>query len=298
MKKLLFIFTIFLPQIVFAQNMPKNPIVLIHGLLGGSNLGIHEYWGDIPQLLKKQGAKVYVANLQQTASSYKRGRLLHKKLVQWGHSKYNLIGHSQGGIDARYVLGHYPDLISSVTTISSPHKGSLVADKIYAQKHSNKLKWAGYNLLGNFIGHAVASFNHNTSHQNFAGAIKSLTTKSMTKFNQEFPAGMNRNPCESGQQNYFGIKLYSWGSTSSVSHPSDILTFFLDNIGDSVFLNEQNDGLVSVCSMMFGKWLGAIENANHATVIGGVIRNLPFEDKNFLEKFYLQHAYQLYIDGL
>ncbi len=44
----------------------------------------------------------------------------------------NLIGHSMGGLDARYlvsVLGA-SDRIASITTIASPHRGSILADLV------------------------------------------------------------------------------------------------------------------------------------------------------------------------
>lgn len=48
------------------------------------------------------------------------------------HRRFNLIGHSQGGLDARYVAAHlYPDeRIASVLTIGTPHRGVPAVDVI------------------------------------------------------------------------------------------------------------------------------------------------------------------------
>src|SRR6202007_758917 len=47
-----------------------------------------------------------------------------------GVAKFNLIGHSQGGITARYVANVAPELVASVTTVGTPHQGSPVADGV------------------------------------------------------------------------------------------------------------------------------------------------------------------------
>lgn len=49
-------------------------------------------------------------------------------------SKVHVIAHSMGGLDSRYLVAKlgYADRVASVTTISSPHRGSAIADKILA----------------------------------------------------------------------------------------------------------------------------------------------------------------------
>jgi triacylglycerol lipase len=45
-------------------------------------------------------------------------------------AKVNLIAHSMGGLDARFVVASlgYGDRVASVTTLSTPHRGSAIAD--------------------------------------------------------------------------------------------------------------------------------------------------------------------------
>src|SRR4029077_17462145 len=45
-----------------------------------------------------------------------------------GAGKVNLIGHSEGGLDSRYVMAVRPDLIASLTTVATPHLGADLAD--------------------------------------------------------------------------------------------------------------------------------------------------------------------------
>lgn len=277
----------------FAMLAPKHPIVLVHGLLGGNHLGVQDYWGDIPKTLRDNRALVYIAELEQTAPSTVRGKRLVKLLERWGHGKYNLIGHSQGGIDARYVLANDPDKVASVTTISSPHYGSKVADWIYSEMKSNIFKRKSANLLGNLVGQTVGLMNGHWYRQDFEGAIKSLTTKGMQKFNRKYPVGIN----DHSDAN-FDVKLYSFGSDSTAEDDvHDALGFLIEHIGDKVYQDKNNDGLVGVDSMKFGTWLGVVEHANHAMIVGGTASPVSDEEMHLLDNIYLRHAHRLSVDG-
>lgn len=66
------------------------------------------------------------------ASSEQRGEALLAQIedivAQTGKGKVHLIGHSHGGLDVRYVAAVRPDLVASVTTVGTPHKGAELAD--------------------------------------------------------------------------------------------------------------------------------------------------------------------------
>jgi triacylglycerol lipase len=110
----------------------KYPIVLVHGLLGFDALGPVQYFYGIPSELRRSGAVVYTASVSQSNSTELRGEQLLKELqtlkARYGHTKFNLVGHSHGGNTSRYVAGVSPDLVASVTTVGTPHQGSKVAD--------------------------------------------------------------------------------------------------------------------------------------------------------------------------
>ena len=111
----------------------RHPIVLVHGLLGfDSLLGIYDYFYGLPSELRSGGAKVYIANVSSSNYTEVRGEQLIRYLDQlratYGHTKFNLIGHSHGGPTARYVASVRPDLVASMTSVGSPHTGSKVAD--------------------------------------------------------------------------------------------------------------------------------------------------------------------------
>lgn len=112
----------------------RYPIVLVHGLFGfDSILGIDYFYG-IPDALRQGGASVHVARVSAAHSTEIRGEQLLAQvktiLALSGASKVNLVGHSHGGLTARYVAGVAPQLVASVTAIGAPHKGSRLADML------------------------------------------------------------------------------------------------------------------------------------------------------------------------
>jgi len=117
------------------------PIVLMHGMAGFQELNVGpigvEYWAGIKDDLAKMGeTEVYVTEVSPYQTSEVRAREAASQidaiLARTGKAKVALVGHSQGGLDARVLaspegLG-YGDKIASVTTISTPHRGSFIAD--------------------------------------------------------------------------------------------------------------------------------------------------------------------------
>src|SRR5262249_16934017 len=115
----------------------KYPIVLAHGLAGFDELfGVFEDWYGIPEALQDGGATVFVTDLSPFHSSRERGEQPIDQIEQivaiTGKPKVNLIGHSQGSLDVRYVAAVRPDLVASVTTVAGPHKGAALADFLRA----------------------------------------------------------------------------------------------------------------------------------------------------------------------
>ena len=112
----------------------KNPIVLIHGLGAKQSYGPIEYFHRLMPWLKKDDNEVYIANLKFWHSLESRGEQLkdqiEKEFPADKFGKLNLVGHSMGGLDARYLtstLG-FSERVASVTTIGTPNKGTSLAD--------------------------------------------------------------------------------------------------------------------------------------------------------------------------
>ncbi len=118
------------------------PIVLMHGMAGFGTLEVGPigitYFNGVVEDLTRHGEAVYVTLAPPFATSEVRAEAVAHQideiLARTGKKKVNLVGHSQGGLDARVLaspngLG-YGDRIASVTTIATPHRGSKVADTV------------------------------------------------------------------------------------------------------------------------------------------------------------------------
>jgi pimeloyl-ACP methyl ester carboxylesterase len=130
------------------------PVVFAHGMGGFNNLLGYDYWGDdygtfvgdACSLLEvgcnediDGNQQAYVAQVQAFQSSEVRGLDLANDIEGFmataGATRVNLIGHSQGGIDARkaarvlYERRGYT-VVRVLVSVSSPHRGSPVAKYI------------------------------------------------------------------------------------------------------------------------------------------------------------------------
>ncbi|CAG8583594.1 15170_t:CDS:2 [Acaulospora morrowiae] len=90
------------------------------------------YWGSIQEALQKLGAKVIVTKVPRTGCVRSRAQTLHHTLeTTLPGMDVNLLAHSMGGLDCRYLIAHLPTrncTVRSLTTISTPHCGSAFMD--------------------------------------------------------------------------------------------------------------------------------------------------------------------------
>lgn len=111
----------------------KYPILLVHGM------GIRDdkkigYWGRIPKALVASGFDVILSGQDCDGSIESNARQVASKLdevlLKYNTDKVNIIAHSKGGLEARYLASSmgYDGKIASITTISSPHHGSKTVD--------------------------------------------------------------------------------------------------------------------------------------------------------------------------
>ena len=113
----------------------KYPILMVHGM-GFRDRKHFCYWGRIPKVLKRHGARIYFGGQDSNGSVESNARqleaCLNDVLEKTGAEKVNIIAHSKGGLEARYLISTmgYGDKIASLTTLSTPHNGSVTVDKL------------------------------------------------------------------------------------------------------------------------------------------------------------------------
>ncbi|KAJ3045404.1 hypothetical protein HDV00_010274 [Rhizophlyctis rosea] len=130
-------------RVAAVHRAPKDPIVLCHGLFGYDVINIGpetlpwlqlKYWKGIAEALRDLGCKVHISRVGPVASLRTRAHELHDYLETIGKGqRINLMAHSMGGLDCRYVISHMPSRsyqVNSLTTIATPHRGSSFMDWI------------------------------------------------------------------------------------------------------------------------------------------------------------------------
>ncbi|MCR1792787.1 esterase/lipase family protein [Leptospira sp. WS58.C1] len=226
------------------------PIVMTHGIFGwGKSTGIVDYWGGNAAYLQSQGATVLTPTVTATNSSAARASQL-KTAIQTAMAannytgKVHIIGHSQGGLDARYLVSNlsFASKVATLTTLNTPHKGSPVASVIEAVIPSWALPYVG-TVINSLVGVVYGQ-----SSQNVVAALKLLTVSGASSFNASTP-------------NVSGVKYFSYGSymigNDLIQHPAMGLIAPICSIG-APFYGQSiwNDGVVPEDSQRWGTWKG------------------------------------------
>ncbi|MBC9250327.1 hypothetical protein A9179_08595 [Pseudomonas alcaligenes] len=254
------------------QAQTKNPIVLVPGIFAFDTIAGIDYWYGIPSDLQSQGAKVYVPKINAFDSSAKRGEALISQLEQIRAGsggtikKFNLIGHSQGGITARYVMNTRPDLVASVTTLHTPHKGSPLADVATGIAPAGTLQGVAFDVFANAVGDLVNLLSNNKKSQSDIRAMLAEFNKTgAAANNSKFPVGIPTTSCGEGPEtatiNGNSVRMYSWSGTSKLTNVLDISDPLFGIT--SLAISEANDGVTGRCSSHFGKVLKDNYTMNH-----------------------------------
>ena len=111
----------------------KYPILMVHGM-GARDRKRLSYWGRIPKALISKGARLYFGGQDSNGSVEENALVVKQSLIraleETGAEKVNIIAHSKGGLEARYLITSMgmADKVASLTTISTPHNGSAAMD--------------------------------------------------------------------------------------------------------------------------------------------------------------------------
>jgi triacylglycerol lipase len=227
----------------------RYPIVLIPGFLGFKKLlGTVEYFSGVADALEQSGARIFQVDVSQAADSTTRAHeilpQLDAILQLTGSTKVNLIGHSQGGIDARVIAALRPQIVASITTIGSPHTGTLVAKNMLALPLG--LGVAGVQGLADFFELLSGSSDPNDAR----ACLTFLAPSAMAAFNATHPDGLPTSPCGAGPDAANGILLYSWGGVGWLTNALDPMDPMWAMLG--VQIGGKSDGLVPQCGSHFG----------------------------------------------
>lgn len=114
----------------------SHPVVLVHGISGFDRVFRlkrpgKEFFPGVRPHLEAAGNWVLMPRVSATASIATRAAELKAFIRrEVGTAKVHIIGHSMGGLDARYAVSRLglDSQVLSLTTVGCPHRGSTFAD--------------------------------------------------------------------------------------------------------------------------------------------------------------------------
>jgi triacylglycerol lipase len=235
-------------------------LVLAHGFLGFKRLFGVDYFNGVAGFLcdafPDLGLKVLVTEVNPLGRIHQRGNQLKGQIAQALANgaldplkKTHVIAHSMGGLDARYCVSpgnseNIASQIASLTTISTPHRGSPVADF-----------FTGRGGIPETLGERLEAI------LDLGGGILDLTTAGAAQFNERYP-------------NHSDVQYFSYaGRGREGGAPTSVWllpAYYL--IGRKA--GPANDGLVSVESAVWGESPEPPWPADHADEIGHDLNRL------------------------
>jgi triacylglycerol lipase len=228
----------------------KYPVILAHGIAMRDRGVASAPWGRIPHILRENGVEIYFGNTDAWGSIESNAELLKetvdKILKDTGKEKVNIIAHSKGGLDSRCMIWKYDygDKVASLTTISTPHHGAVVADMILNLK-SVHTKAAERTL-------EELSKLYKDVYPDIYTAGYNLTTANMNEFNRIVT---------------MDNRVYYQSIYSTMNNASDDLLFAASYKYIKKEIGE-NDGLVSEYSARWGYNITKVEGGiSHAKII-------------------------------
>lgn len=243
----------------------RYPVVLVHGMAGtDAYLGGYPYWYQVLPDLEADGYLAFTPAVDALAPPPSRAAqwsaILDQLEADGMGRRFNLIAHSQGGIDSRYMASTLDQgaRLASITTLATPHHGSGLADVahgvIATTPTLSGLLEDGISLLTDAIGLGEAQL---------VFATEAMTRPAMEQFNLDNP--------DHPDTRYFSWSARSCGFTElgcqAEMDEEVIAPYLVPTYRALQLIDGDNDGIVPTASAMWGEHLGTI-GADHFDEIG------------------------------
>ncbi|HLJ94711.1 MAG TPA: hypothetical protein VKU02_16105 [Gemmataceae bacterium] len=234
-----------------ASLVPRYPVVFCHGMLAMTTLRMRlpedlNCFSPLRQFLRERGYRALFPQVAPTSGVEARARQLREQIQKWTDEPINIIAHSMGGLDARYLITHLgmAERVRSLTTIATPHRGTYLVD------------W----FIANFRNRVPLLLAMEAMGMNVDG-FRDCRPSACRAFNAATP-------------DMPGVRYFSYAA----SVPSNRVSPFLRRAWNLLSSVEgPNDGMVSLESARWGECLGILQ-ADHFAQTPDRVFIRPTED--------------------
>jgi triacylglycerol lipase len=235
-------------------------VVFCHGMLAFSTLRMQlpedlNCFRPLRVFLLERGFRALFPQVSPTSGVVARAKQLRDQILRWTNEPINIIAHSMGGLDARYLITHLDmaNRVRSLTTVASPHRGTYLVDWFLAN-FRNRVPLL---LALEAVGVNVDGFSD----------CRPAACQAFNAVTPDMP----------------GTRYFSYGG----SVPVTCVTPFLRRAWSLLRAVEgPNDGMVSQASARWGEYLGTV-HADHFAQTPDKTFVRPGEDFDALA-FYLR----------
>jgi triacylglycerol lipase len=237
-------------------------VVLVHGILGFREKFGLEYFRGVAEHFGEKGLKVFVPVLDPTQGVDVRGGQLRDQVnaaFARGRidpaQKTHIIAHSMGGLDSRWMLSPTnPNRIQapvrSLTTISTPHQGSPIADLIDSPEKLAPFGQLPFGPHPNLLQPALDALGISLD------GLRNLTTEYCQKV---FTPTYKDDPA---------IAYFSVAGSGRTGFLPTCRFFALFHQYITALTGQANDGLVTVASAQWGTFDTSVWRGDHADEVG------------------------------
>ena len=237
----------------------KYPIILVHGMLL-KDFGSFKAFGRIEKILKNAGYTVYTSTNDACGTIESNARQIKAQILdiikKEKTTKVNIIAHSKGGLDCRYMMEHLNvrKYLASVTFLCTPHKGSKIASFICS--------WP------RFVTYPIASGMH-VIYQAFLHDKHPDLLKSCHELSSDPKDAIKLLPYTERNDEVI-VQSFS----SSIEKFRDDLVMGIPLIVSRYFGIKITDGMVSADSSKYGKYRGNCTDisVSHSEIVDFMVR--------------------------
>ncbi|MEI8257021.1 MAG: triacylglycerol lipase [Deltaproteobacteria bacterium] len=255
---------------------PPYPVVLHHGFAGFRSIGPLNYFYQVAQDLRGRGETVFESEVSPFNPPEVRAvELQHyvdTVLATTGSAKIVMIAHSQGGLDARYLITRlgYGDRVALLATVATPHRGTYFADAVLGNVPG--ISSAFIDGVATVLGFAYNAARTNADVQ---ATLRGLSQAAAGEFNRLTPddprvvywSWSGRSNQRRGDTQCSGARFAN--DPSAVDTTNTLLAPFAAFLEQGNADLHVNDGMVEVASARWGLWMGCVP-ADHFDEVGQI----------------------------